>query len=198
VDETLLLWVNQGWAHPWLDVLFAWASKRVSFALPVLLVLLATSVWRFRGDGLKLWLLLVLIVGIADTLGGLAKHLIAQPRPCYEISAELRSPGHGAMKACEAAHTGMPSNHAINFLTMAAFLGATLRSLRWRVGLVAVALLVAVSRVYLGKHYPSQVLLGALAGIAVGLGGYLLTARLPFMRAIRARQQSPAVLVEDP
>jgi undecaprenyl-diphosphatase len=191
VDEALLLWVNQGWAHPWLDVLFAWVSDRVSFALPLVLVLLVVSVWRFQRDGLKLWLLLLLVVGIGDALGALAKDLIGQPRPCYELSAELRSPGHGAMKACQASHTGMPSNHALNFFTMAAFLGAVLRGFRWRVGLVALALVVAISRVYLGKHFPSQVLAGALAGTAVGLTAYVLTAgRLAFMRAIRARQVS--------
>jgi len=191
VDKALLLWVNQGWAHPWLDLLFAWVSDRVSFALPVLLVLLAVSVWRFQRDGLKLWLLLLLVVGLGDALGALAKDLIDQPRPCYELSAELRRPGHEAMKACQAAHSGMPSNHALNFFTMAAFLGAVLRSVRWRVGLTALALVVAVSRVYLGKHYPSQVLAGALAGIAVGLTAYVLTVRrVAFMAAIQARQAS--------
>jgi undecaprenyl-diphosphatase len=60
----------------------------------------------------------------------------------------------------------MPSGHAMMAFSGAVILAAVLP--RWRWALLAVAAGVAVSRVYLGVHYPSDVVAGALLGAAVG------------------------------
>jgi len=49
----------------------------------------------------------------------------------------------------------MPSGHALNFFSAAAFLGLALRRRALTAALFAIAALVALSRVYLGVHYPS-------------------------------------------
>ncbi|MDD3449224.1 MAG: phosphatase PAP2 family protein, partial [Gammaproteobacteria bacterium] len=79
VDGQILLWINQGWADPWLDALFAWVSGRGAFSIPLLLAILAgLAAWRGR-DGVKLWGLLILVVLLGDGIGNLLKHLIEQP-----------------------------------------------------------------------------------------------------------------------
>lgn len=63
----------------------------------------------------------------------------------------------------------MPSNHALNYFLAASLLLAATPWRFWRLAMPGVAILVALSRIYLGKHYPSQVLAGAAIGIALGL-----------------------------
>jgi|GEM_PF-1873939 len=169
-DSTLLLWINQGWGGPGLDFLMHWVSQRGGFALPLLLLLLPI-LWRgFRGDGVRLWLLLLLGLGLGDLLGHLLKGYFALPRPCYELAGQLRALGGGVLPQCDAPASGMPSNHALNSFYVAAFLSYSLRHRRVGLAFFLIALLVGLSRIYLGKHYPSQVLAGAAIGL---LWGYL-------------------------
>ena len=176
MNEALLHWINQDWAQPWLDGLFGFVSDRRLFALPFALGLLAWC-WRTAGRrGLQVWLLMLLVVGIGDALGNQLKHWAGQPRPCYAEPAQVRLPGQPAGTACGPNRTGWPSNHALNFFAMAAFLG-WLSHRRAALVLFLVAGLVGLSRIYLGRHYPDQVAAGALIGLSWGMFCALLARR---------------------
>jgi membrane-associated phospholipid phosphatase len=71
---------------------------------------------------------------------------------------------------------GFPSDHA----TLAGAVAAGLLFVSWRLGLVAsvLALLMAFARVYVGVHYPSDVLAGLCLGAAIAAGAVLLIAPL--------------------
>ncbi len=167
MDESVLLWINQDWAHPLLDGLFWWVSQRSSFAFPLIALLLCDSIRRSGWAGARLFLAMAITVGVSDALGNLLKDLFAEPRPCYVIYEQLRH-WSGLIHQCGAAKTGMPSNHTINFFAAATFIALTTTWQRWRLGLFTIALLVGLSRIYLGKHYPGQVLSGAIIGIIMG------------------------------
>ncbi|MBI3344462.1 MAG: phosphatase PAP2 family protein [Gammaproteobacteria bacterium] len=186
MDEALLVWINQSWAHPWNDVLFSWLSDRNTFAFPLLAVMLALSIKQYGRDGVRLWLALLALVIVGDAIGNLAKHLWAQPRPCYVIAELLRLPNG----RCGSQLNGIPSNHALNFFAVATFMSFMTRSRRWALTLFSIALLVTISRVYLGKHYPSQVLTGAVIGTLLAYLAALIGVQYSdFMRRIRARSQ---------
>ena len=187
MDETLLVWINQSWAQPWNDVLFSWLSDRNTFAFPLIAVLLALSVKQYGRDGARLWLALLVLVIAGDAIGNLLKHLWAQPRPCYVIAELLRLPNG----RCGVQLTGIPSNHALNFFVAATFISIITRSRGWALALFSIATLVALSRVYLGKHYPSQVLTGAVIGTLLAyLAAFIGVQYFDFMRRIRARSQA--------
>ncbi len=169
MDIQLLLAINSGWSNPTLDVFFAWLSQTTWFSLPLFAVILAL-LWRAHGrDGAKLWLLLVVATIAGDQLGGLLKYVIGQMRPCAELPDVIHVPQTLFHIACSKHLNGMPSNHAWNFFAATALLGFVLRSARWATVLAVLATLVSLSRVYLGVHYPSQVLVGAALGATYGL-----------------------------
>jgi len=188
MDEALLLWINQGWAHPVLDAFFNLLSSRKGFALPLALVMLALFSWRWRKAGLQLWLVMLLVTGVGDALGNGLKHLFAQERPCYSLAQQVRQLNAPPGTACGSNPAGMPSNHALNGFTVAAFLSLVLRRGLWSATLFTLAALVALSRVYLGKHFPSQIAVGAMIGTLWGFAGAWLGLKyFTFMRGLQGR-----------
>ena len=169
MDQELLLWINQSWAHPWLDVLMHRVSLRTGFGVPVALLILVYCAYRYGADGVKLWLWAVLAVAAGDAIGATIKALASQARPCFDLYELVRQVGRPPGTPCGSNLTGMPSNHSLDFFTMATLITFITRSRALMCGLFPVALAVALSRIYLGKHYPSQVMVGALIGITVGL-----------------------------
>jgi undecaprenyl-diphosphatase len=116
---------------------------------------------------------------LASVLGGLAvnsllKYALARPRP------DIVPP------AVEVYTASFPSGHAtlsaITYLTLAAILGRTQPAVSIRIYLLGLAALVTglvgVSRVYLGVHYPTDVLAGWCIGVAWAMGCWALTSWL--------------------
>lgn len=189
VDKALLLWINQDWAHPLGDLVFTGLSSRVVFALPVMVLILILWWRRFKLDGVRLWLTLLLLIGITNTTGDMLKSEVRHARPCEDIPHEVRQPGRAVQGvACGAKLTGWPSIHALNFFAMAGFVAVVLRRRAWTIAAVLAAALVALSRVYLAKHYPSQVLAGAGLGLLLGaLAGLLALKYLGFAQRCRSK-----------
>lgn len=100
--------------------------------------------------------LLVLLTGIAVQL---LKHGFGRPRP--NVLGPL-SPYTFAPLTFQANWNAFPSGHATTMGALAVFFGRVLPRAKWVA--IAVAILVAVSRVLVGKHYPSDV----IAGLALG------------------------------
>src|SRR6516225_10043122 len=122
--------------------------------------------------------------GLAWALANAAKAIADRPRP-YEVitDAVLRQqPAHG---------TSFPSSHTA--VTVAVVIALVPFLPRVLAGVaIAYAVLVGWSRVYLGVHYPLDVLAGAGIGMAVG-GAVLLTLGVLLHRAGRAAQDHPPV-----
>lgn len=189
MDQALLLWINQGWSHWLLDPFFIWVSAKWTFSFPLLAIFLAAWSWQYGRDGAWFWLAMAVTVGLGDAFGNQLKDVFSQYRPCFELAELTRWPGHAPGDTCTSSTSGLPSNHALNFFAAAAFVTAVLRSRRWGVGLFALAVLVAISRVYLSKHYPSQVLVGGL----IGTGWGFLCAYLALRHIAPVRRVCPAI-----
>src|SRR5512134_2162466 len=92
---------------------------------------------------------------------GVIKHTVQRIRPCHVI-AEVH-----LLAGCTHSFA-MPSNHASNMFALATVTGTMLP--RWRWVVLSLAGSVAYSRVYLGVHYPTDVLVGAVWGAVLGWG----------------------------
>jgi len=165
LDHNFLLWVNQGWACPALDRFFIFITHMRNLS-PVVALLVVWWLWKGGAKGRWLVLALLVCVGITDQLSShLIKNIAKRERPCRALM-EVR-----AIDGCGPAYS-FPSSHATNIggamtLVTLAFPAA------WPLT-VFTALSVGFSRIYLGVHYPTDVLAGWILGFLCALGVWRL------------------------
>jgi membrane-associated phospholipid phosphatase len=91
-----------------------------------------------------------------------------------DFSANLLKSNGQFLNQCSATLTGMPSNHSANFFAGSLFLLTIFKVNRYSLIFLLISCSVAISRIYLGKHFPHQVFTGAFYGAILGvLGGYV-------------------------
>ncbi len=106
---------------------------------------------------------LAALIGLSDLIGGQLKIIIDRARPCQILANIHELVGCGGTMS-------LPSNHAVNSSTAAAFLQMLYPATAWITWPLVV--IIGISRVYLGAHYVSDVLggwiLGTLLGASIG------------------------------
>jgi len=180
-DEAVLLWIHHAWRHPVLDWLFVALTNSRTFVIPLGLLWIYLLI-RGGRRGLGLALVLALTLAATDSCVHLVlKPWIARVRPCFVLPTVQALIGQPHSPS-------FPSSHAANAFGAAAATAAWCGR-RW-IWLLLIAAAIGLSRVYVGVHYPSDVLGGALFG--AGVGWALAALARPALRLIR-RQDAPTV-----
>ena len=165
IDTWLFLRLNTGLANPVFDWLMPFVTEFRHW-LPLVVVLLAVLAIRGGGKGRSAILMAILLVVVTDQFSSsLIKPWVARARPCHLVE--------GARVIYRCGNTfSFPSSHAVNTMAAAIFFGLAWR--RWLWPLLAASALMSLSRVYLGIHYPFDVLGGWLIGGILGWAAFRL------------------------
>lgn len=179
-DEAILRWL-QGWHSPSLDVA-AMEVTALGSTLVLAMVVLASTAFLWMSHHRYSVALLWIAVAGGGVLNSVLKEIFDRPRPeVFEWVAPY------------AGFASFPSGHAMSSMIVystLAYLVVRLEPTRWmrRLTLAIAALviiLVGLSRLYLGVHYPSDVLAGFIAGFA---WANLCAFGLEVLRYFRGRQ----------
>ncbi len=166
LDTDLFLWLN-GLYAPWLDGFMVLITGRDVW-IPVYALLISWLTFRYRKRAISMVLTLAVAVALSDqTASALLKPLTHRLRPCH--TPGLQKLIHSVLE-CGGLY-GFASSHAANTFALATglwlLLGSAYPSVRW---VFLWATIVSYSRIYVGAHYPLDILAGAGVGVlAAGL-----------------------------
>jgi undecaprenyl-diphosphatase len=165
-DESLFIWLNSHHSD-FLDPIMEFLTQtRPWIPLYIFLVFLC---WRAYGKHCW-WVILAALLSVAfadQTTSTFMKPFFERLRPCHELSLNGIIHHYGA---CNSKY-GFASSHAANAFAVATLMNLALvfrfPQVRW---LFAWSVFFSYTRIYLGVHYPGDVIVGAIVGV---LSGYL-------------------------
>jgi undecaprenyl-diphosphatase len=166
-DLQVFFWINQAGQHPWLDVILPILRNKYIWA-PLYLFIATFLVINYKWKGVLGIIFLLITVGIGDQLSSqLIKPTVERLRPCQhpELQEQVR-----LIVDCGGPWS-FPSSHATNHFAVAVFLiGYFWRQYRWVLpaGLVWAGS-ISYAQVYVGVHFPVDILTGAVLGTLIGL-----------------------------
>jgi undecaprenyl-diphosphatase len=168
LDQQLFLFLNSMNSPFWDKVMFAVSGKVIWIPL-----YLAILIWIGIKYKKKFWVILlfvILAVTLADqTSVQLFKNIFHRLRPCHEPSLEGMI--HLVYAKCGGLY-GFISSHASNSFNTALLSLMFIKKRWYSVSILLWASVVGYSRIYLGVHYPGDVICGALLGSLIGWGVY--------------------------
>ena len=159
IDLAIFYFFNHSLSIGFLDKFFSIITNVNNWYIAYI-VLLGIALTKGGLRGKIAVVMIILLIIVTDQLGHkVIKEIFQRIRPCTALSDVLVPLG------CNGTYS-FPSNHALNNFAAATFFYHLFPKLKWI--LFITAFLVSLSRVYLGLHYPSDIIGGAIIGSAFG------------------------------
>ncbi len=166
-DTWLFLKVNTAWTNSFLDDVFPW-WRNANTWIPLYLFLVLLALMNFKQKAIPWILFAVITVVLTDQASStLLKHWVARPRPCREdfLVGQMRL----LLDGCSGGYS-FTSSHAANHFGFAMFVYMSTMHVckKWGWLFFLWAATISYGQVYVGVHYPLDVLCGGLLGCGIG------------------------------
>lgn len=182
LDNGVLLFIN-GMHSSYTDQAMFCISGRFTW-IPLYLVLMVFIIRKYKCDSWIMILFAVLAIVLSDQLANLVKSEVMRLRPSHTpaLMDLLHYYKDSAGESYMGGLYGFVSNHAANSAALTIYIALLLRNKYITAGMILWTCLLCYSRVYLGVHFPSDILggmiVGAIAGFVCYKGSLLLNQRV--------------------
>ncbi len=170
-DRDLFLALN-GMNSPFMDTVMFWVAGKFTW-IPLYILLAGFLIKKFQMQSLYMILFVILLIVASDQGSVLLKNTFERLRPCHDESLSFLV--HTVQNKC-GGKFGFVSSHAANTMALFTYILLLVRnSNRWITGIMLVwVLLVGYCRIYMGVHFPADILGGWILGIFAAGFTYLI------------------------
>ena len=168
-DQQLFLFINSS-NSPLFDQVMHTISGKLIWVPLYLSILIFLGV-KYKRKFLIILIFIIVAATFADQSSVIVKNIVHRLRPCNEPS--LIAIVHLVNGECGGIY-GFVSSHAVNSFDVALLSLSFIRKRWYSISIILWAGIISYSRVYLGVHYPGDVICGALLGSFIGWGIYRL------------------------
>ncbi len=152
-----------------------WVSSKILW-IPLYLFIVYSFFRRYSKKAIFITLALIALVGIADLASvHLFKNIFLRYRPCHNI--DLQNIVHLVNNKCGGMY-GFVSSHATNAFVLVSFVSLVFRNKKATILAIFLGLIISYSRIYLGVHYPADILGGIILGTIIGTTGYFILKKI--------------------
>ena len=169
LDQQLFLFLNS-LNSPFLDTVMHAISGKVIW-VPLYLSILIFMGIKYKRKFLVILLFIIMAATLADQASVLFKNIVQRLRPCHEPSLEGLI--HLVNGEC-GGKFGFVSSHAANSFNVALISLLFIKKRWYTISIILWASVVGFSRIYLGVHFPGDVICGSLLGAMIGWSIYKL------------------------
>ena len=165
IDLKIFFLINQTLSNPVFDSIMPLITNKNNWILIIIILFFYLAIMNGR-RGQIAFVILIVVVGLTDSFSTfILKPYFGRIRPSHEIYECIN------LLVAKGGKWSMPSNHAANIFAIAVVLSYFYDKMK--IPLFSLAVIIAFSRVYVGVHYPADVLLGGLIGY--GMAWLVLT-----------------------
>ena len=174
IDNIIFQLININLNYPLFDSFFIFFHdfhKNLMFIIP-LLTLWFFSIFKDKKRRLALIIFIPLAIIITDQIGSYIKDYKLRDRPYMAIESnkinllvKVSQNEDGSYKQTQSSQKSFPSNHSANIWALSLIVGYLYANVKTY--FIILAILISISRVYIGVHYPLDIIFGAIIGISV-------------------------------
>jgi membrane-associated phospholipid phosphatase len=176
LDQHIFYLINHQWSNSFFDWIMPWLRAPKSW-IPLYLFIIIFSVYKFRKQGAILLVLLTITFGVSDLMSSrIIKNQVKRVRPCNDtaLSSTIIS-----RVPCGSGYS-FTSSHATNHFAVGLFLAVAYRRKYPWIMLISIlwAAVICYAQIYVGVHYPFDILMGSILGSTIGISFGLLFKRI--------------------